>query len=107
MIHPDDSNDPADPDHAFKSFVRIHLDLEQGYDTAWDMRGTLHSFSPAFVGDVRRGFDDFLREGRGVDAYERLTSIEFPDAETLHAYLRTLYAYLFDGAGDRAPMPPG
>ncbi|MET9603978.1 hypothetical protein ABZZ17_02810 [Streptomyces sp. NPDC006512] len=99
--------DPDDPDRHFKNFVYTHLELERGYDTDWDMRGTLHSYAPSHAEAVRRGFDDFLREGRGVDAYERLTNIEFPDAETLHAYLRALYAYLFTGTGDRAPMPPG
>ncbi|WP_234011727.1 MULTISPECIES: hypothetical protein [unclassified Streptomyces] len=45
-------------------------------------------------------------ENFGPAEYEGLTDIEFPDKETLHAYLRDMYDYLFGDAPEQ-PMPPG
>ncbi|MGW0658130.1 hypothetical protein [Streptodolium elevatio] len=90
----------------FRGFLRTYLDLEQGYDTSGYLRPTLMSFSDAYVEAVREGFIQVARDcSFGPAEYERLTNIEFPDRQSLHAYLRALYAYLFEEA-ERQPMPP-
>ncbi|MCX5193695.1 hypothetical protein OOK31_07280 [Streptomyces sp. NBC_00249] len=95
----------ADDDRRFRGFLRTYLELEQAYDTGWDLRGTLFSFRPEYAESVRRGFEELLRDRVDVGAYERLTNLEFPDEDTLHHYLRAVYAYLFAGA-DGWPAPP-
>ncbi|WP_303246532.1 hypothetical protein [Streptomyces sp. NA04227] len=37
--------------------------------------------------------------------YERLTEIEFPDDDSLYAYLEDMNAYLFEGREEQ-PAPP-
>ena len=72
-----------------------------------DLRPTLLSFSDSYVGLIRSGFEKIMSdESFGPAEYERLTDIEFPDRETLHAYLAAMYDHLFNGAPEQ-PMPPG
>ncbi|WP_330314189.1 hypothetical protein OHS17_26765 [Streptomyces sp. NBC_00523] len=94
----------ADPD--FRSFFRTQLDLEGGYYITGDLRRTLWSFSDSYVDLIRSGFEQIMAdENFGPAEYEGLTDIEFPDKETLHAYLRDMYDYLFGDAPEQ-PMPP-
>ncbi|MFE5809462.1 hypothetical protein OG444_08180 [Streptomyces sp. NBC_01232] len=94
-------------DERFERFVGRYLDLVEGYDTSGYLRSTLLGFNEPFVEAVRSGFARALADGSfGPAEYERLTDIEFPDQETLNAYLRAMYDYLFQG-GPEQPMPPG
>ncbi|MFE5809465.1 hypothetical protein [Streptomyces sp. NPDC056491] len=78
----------------------------EGYDTSGYLRPTLLGFKP-FVEAVRSGFSRALADDSfGSAEYDRLTDIEFPDQETLNAYFRAMYEYLFHG-GPEQPMPPG
>jgi hypothetical protein len=91
----------------FKGFLRTYLSLEQGYDTSGYLRPTLMSFSDSYVELIREGFAQIISDDSfGPAEYERLTDIEFPDGETLQAYLRDMYSYLFNDAPQQ-PMPPG
>ncbi|WP_405680258.1 hypothetical protein OG859_30510 [Streptomyces sp. NBC_00048] len=94
-------------DARFKNFLRVNLDLERGYETSSHLRPTLLSFSDAYVELIRTGFEEIVTDDSfGPAEYERLTDIEFPDRETLNAYLRAMYDYLFND-GPEQPMPPG
>ncbi|MFF9567744.1 hypothetical protein [Streptomyces sp. NPDC014685] len=91
----------------FKNFIRVNLDLERGYEANGDLRPTLLSFSDSYVDLIRTGFEEIISDGSfGPAEYERLTDIEFPDRETLQAYLRDMYDYLFNDAPEQ-PLPPG
>ncbi|OKJ05142.1 hypothetical protein AMK18_01815 [Streptomyces sp. CB01249] len=98
-------NVQADP--RFRNFFRAYLDLERGYENTGHLRRTLWSFRESYVALIRSGFEQIMSDGDfGIAEYERLTDIEFPDRETLHAYLRDMYDYLFGDAPEQ-PMPPG
>ncbi|EDY52672.1 hypothetical protein [Streptomyces clavuligerus] len=93
-------------DKRFEGFLSTYLDSEQGHDTSGDLRRTLMSFSESYVEAVREGLQHALQdESFGPPEYERLTNIEFPDVESLRAYLQALYAYLFEDA-EQQPTPP-
>ncbi|MFD4794098.1 immunity 49 family protein [Streptomyces anulatus] len=52
------------------------------------------SYSDSYVKLIREGFERIVADDSfGPDEYEGLTDIEFPDRETLHAYLRDMYDY--------------
>ncbi|MEU2516802.1 hypothetical protein [Streptomyces syringium] len=90
----------------FKGFLRTYLDLERGYEASGDLRPTLLSFSDSYVALIRAGFEQIMSDDSfGPAEYERLTDIEFPDRETLQAYLGAMYNYLFSGAPEQ-PLPP-
>ncbi|MEV5378107.1 hypothetical protein AB0L26_19335 [Streptomyces nondiastaticus] len=94
-------------DARFKNFLKVNLDLERGYEKSGDLRPTLLSFSDAYVELIRTGFEQIISDDSfGPAEYEQLTDIEFPDRETLRAYLVAMYDYLFKGAPEQ-PMPPG
>ena len=94
-------------DAHFKNFLRIYLDLERGYENTGHLRRTLWSFKDSYVELIRTEFEQVMSdENFGPEEYEDLTDIEFPDKETLHAYLRDMYDYLFGDAPEQ-PMPPG
>ncbi|WP_405532211.1 hypothetical protein OG592_32050 [Streptomyces avidinii] len=94
-------------DERFERFIGTYLNLVEGYDTSGYLRPTLLGFNEPFVEAVRSGFSRALADDSfGPPEYERLTDIEFPDRETLNAYLRAMYDYLFHG-GPEQPMPPG
>lgn len=94
-------------DARFRNFFRANLDLERGYENTGDLRPTLLSYSDSYVKLIREGFEQILADDSfGPDEYEGLTDIEFPDKETLHAYLQDMYNYLFNDAPEQ-PMPPG
>ncbi|OCC08744.1 hypothetical protein [Streptomyces sp. PTY087I2] len=91
----------------FRNFFRVYLDLERGYENTGNLRLTLLSFSDSYVKLIREGFERIISDDSfGPAEYEGLTDIEFPDRETLHAYLRDMFDYLFNGAPEQ-PMPPG
>lgn len=90
-----------------KNFFRVNLDLERGYENTGDLRPTLLSFNNSYVELIRTGFEQIMSDKSfGPAEYERLTDIEFPDRETLHAYLRAMHDYLFNDAQEQ-PIPPG
>ncbi|MGQ4728205.1 hypothetical protein ACUN3E_11130 [Streptomyces sp. Ju416(a)] len=90
-----------------RNFFRANLDLERAYENAGDLRPTLLSYSDSYVKLIREGFEQILSDDSfGPAEHEKLTDIEFPDRETLHAYLRDTYDYLFNNAPEQ-PMPPG
>ncbi|MYV60801.1 hypothetical protein GTW37_16250 [Streptomyces sp. SID4931] len=94
-------------DARFRNFFRANLDLERGYENAGDLRPTLLNYSGSYVKLIREGFEQILSDDSfGPAEYARLTDIEFPDRETLHTYLRSMYEYLFKDAQEQ-PMPPG
>ncbi|THA82453.1 hypothetical protein [Streptomyces sp. A0592] len=94
-------------DERFERFVGTYLNHVEGYDTSGYLRPTLLGFNEPFVEAVRSGFSRALADDAfGPAEYERLTDIEFPDKESLNAYLRAMCAYLF-GGGPEQPMPPG
>ncbi|MGW4234747.1 hypothetical protein ACWEF9_36685 [Streptomyces sp. NPDC004980] len=91
----------------FKNFLRVYLDLEQGYDTSGNLRPTLLSFHDSYVELIRTGFEQTISdESFGPAEYEQLTDIEFPDRESLRIYLQAMHDYLFNDAPEQ-PMPPG
>ncbi|MEJ8645119.1 hypothetical protein WKI68_35745 [Streptomyces sp. MS1.HAVA.3] len=91
----------------FERFVKTYLSMTEGYDTSGYLRPTLMGFGEPFVEAVRSGFVQALADDSfGPAEYERLTDIEFPDRETLRAYLQAMYDYLFNEAPEQ-PMPPG
>ncbi|MFF9981486.1 hypothetical protein [Streptomyces erythrochromogenes] len=88
------------------NFFRTQLGLELAYYVDGSLRPTLLSFSGPFVDVIRTGFEQIIADDSfGPAEYERLTDIEFPDRESLKAYLRAMYAYLFEDASQQ-PMPP-
>ncbi|MFI1283442.1 hypothetical protein ACH4U5_22310 [Streptomyces sp. NPDC020858] len=90
----------------FERFVKTHLNLIEGYDVSGYLRPTLPGFNESFVEVVRSGFAQALAgDSFGPAEYERLTDIEFPDQETLDAYLQAMYDYLFN-YGSEQPLPP-
>ncbi|MEV8001907.1 hypothetical protein AB0P10_04435 [Streptomyces parvus] len=94
-------------DARIRNFFRVNLDLERAYENTGDLRPTLLSYNDSYVKLIREGFEQILSDDSfGPAEYEKLTDIEFPDRETLHAYLRGTYDYLFKGAPEQ-PMPPG
>ncbi|MGW3300488.1 hypothetical protein [Streptomyces rubiginosohelvolus] len=94
-------------DARFRNFFRANLDLERGYENAGDLRPTLLSYSNSYVKLIRDGFEQIMSDNSfGLEEYEGLTDIDFPDKETLHIYLRNMYDYLFNDASEQ-PMPPG
>ncbi|MEW1892643.1 hypothetical protein [Streptomyces sp. NBC_00523] len=98
-------NVQADP--RFRNFFRAYLDLERGYENTGHLRRTLWSFRDSYVDLIRSGFEEILTDDDfGPAEYERLTDIEFPDRQTLRAYLRDMYAYLFGDAPEQ-PIPAG
>ncbi|MGW1126436.1 hypothetical protein [Streptomyces sp. NPDC002526] len=90
-----------------RNFFRVYLGLERGYENTGYLRPTLLSFKDSYVDLIRTGFEQIMSDKDfGPAAYEDLTDIEFPDKETLDAYLRDMYDYLFGDAPEQ-PMPPG
>ncbi|MFJ9549660.1 hypothetical protein [Streptomyces erythrochromogenes] len=91
--------------HVSNSF-RTQLGLEPAYSVDGSLRPTLLSFSGSCIDVIRTGFEQIIADDSfGPAEYERLTDIEFPDRESLKAYLRAVYAYLFEDASQQ-PMPP-
>ncbi|MEU6296899.1 hypothetical protein [Streptomyces erythrochromogenes] len=89
------------------NFFRVQLGLELAYYVDGGLRPTLLSCSDSYVDVIRTGFEEMVADDSfGPAEYERLTDIEFPDRESLKAYLRAMYAYLFEDAPQQ-PMPPG
>ncbi|NUV70041.1 hypothetical protein G6W57_23315 [Streptomyces sp. CAI-121] len=94
-------------DARIRNYFRVYLDLERGYENTGELRPTLLSFSDSYVKLIREGFEQIMSDDSfGPAEYGRLTDIEFPDRETLHAYLRSMYDYLSNDESER-PMPPG
>ncbi|MFD6228282.1 hypothetical protein ACFWFZ_15570 [Streptomyces sp. NPDC060232] len=93
-------------DERFERFVGRYLHLVEGYDASGYLRPTLLGFNEPFVEAVRSGFARALADDSFGPAEYELTDIEFPHQETLDAYLRAMYDYLFHG-GSEQPMPPG
>ncbi|MFE5677193.1 hypothetical protein ACFQ7B_27975 [Streptomyces erythrochromogenes] len=90
-----------------RNFFRAQLGLEQAYYVDGSLRPTLLSFSDSYMDVIRAGFMQMVADDSfGPAEYERLTDIEFPDRESLEAYLRAMYAHLFEDAPQQ-PMPPG
>ncbi|QKW06203.1 hypothetical protein HUT18_07090 [Streptomyces sp. NA04227] len=88
------------------TFVGTYLHFERVYDAGDSLRPTLLGFSESFVAGVREGFAEVLREcSMTLGEYERLTEIEFPDDDSLYAYLEDMNAYLFEGREEQ-PAPP-
>ncbi|MFG2813920.1 hypothetical protein [Streptomyces sp. NPDC048410] len=87
-------------------FIRVYLQLEVAHDTTGYLRPTLYAFRDPYVRKVREGLAGLVAgKGPSVGEYERLTSVEFPDADSLRRYLKGMYAYLFEGCPDQ-PAPP-
>ncbi|QCX78835.1 hypothetical protein C9F11_26125 [Streptomyces sp. YIM 121038] len=87
-------------------FVKTYLHYEQAYDVRGALRPTLTAFGEPFLGGVRRGFVDLLRERSAtIVDYERLTDVDFSDESSLYDYLQGIYAYLFEGGAEQ-PTPP-
>ncbi|GHA94174.1 MULTISPECIES: hypothetical protein [Streptomyces] len=94
-------------DARFKNFLKIYLDLEQGYDTSGCLRSTLLSFNDSYVELIQTEFEQIISdESFGPAEYEQLTDIGFPDRESLRIYLRAMRDYLFNDAPEQS-MPPG
>ncbi|NEC66872.1 hypothetical protein G3I41_19815 [Streptomyces sp. SID9727] len=90
-----------------RNFFRVYLDLERGYENTGYLRPTLLSCKDSYVDLIRTGFEQIMSDTDfGPAEYEGLTDIEFPDKETLDAYLQDMYDYLFGDAPEQ-PMPPG
>ncbi|NKQ28212.1 hypothetical protein [Streptomyces galbus] len=88
-------------------FIRVYLSLEQAYDTSGYLRPTLHAFADEYVTAVKDGLESALRSREvSVEAYERLTDVEFCSEDSLYEYLNRMYAYLFLGR-EPQPTPPG
>ncbi|MFF9160354.1 hypothetical protein ACF081_08830 [Streptomyces longwoodensis] len=91
---------------ALDRFIRLYLSLEQAYDTSGYLRPTLHAFTDEYVAAVKDGLESALRTREiSVEAYERLTDIEFGSEESLYDYLNRMHEYLFLGR-DPQPTPP-
>ncbi|MFE7183559.1 hypothetical protein [Streptomyces erythrochromogenes] len=93
-------------DARFEGFLKMYLDDETGRDTSGYLRPTLMAFGEPYVEAVRGGFIQILEdESFGPPDYERLTNVDFSDADSLRSYLRDLYAYLFEGAERQPELP--
>ncbi|MDF4251411.1 hypothetical protein [Streptomyces sp. WMMB303] len=89
----------------FHHFTRTYLQLEIAYDDMAATRETLQHCNPKWTASVKEGFKAELEErSLTVDEYEGMTDIEFPDKESLYAYLSDVYAFLFEG-GSESPLP--
>lgn len=89
-----------------RNFIATYLRLEEAFDTRWDMRATLMAFNPSVIAGVRDGLASIVQDRTiSIGEYEAITAVEFPDSDTLYAYLSDLYAYLFEN-GPQIPSPP-
>ena len=89
-----------------EKFIKAYLGLEQAYETSGYLRPTLFAFKDEYVTVVKQGFEELLRHrGSTTGDYERLTDIEFDDAESLYGYLHGIYRYLFENQEEQ-PAPP-
>ncbi|MFG3194797.1 DUF6507 family protein [Streptomyces sp. NPDC048208] len=86
-------------------FIRTYLQFEVAYDDVGYLRSTLFAFKESFARQVEEGLAEVVRtRSISVGEYERLTGVEFPDEESLYAYLEAMYGYLFEGGVQ--PVPP-
>lgn len=89
-----------------EKFIKVYLGLEQVYDTSGYLRPTLFACKDEYVTAVKQDFEELLRYREfTVGDYERLTDIEFDDAESLYDYLHGIYRYLFEDQEEQ-PAPP-
>lgn len=89
-----------------RHFMGVYLQLEVAYEDMAATRETIRHVNPAWAAAVKEGFKAVLAEqALTVDEYEAITGIEFPDEESLYAYLSDVYTFLFTG-GSKSPLPP-